>query len=104
VAENLGFQIETDSRHLEWEPGKLNELRMVDGRLFMDVRAFKKGTIHIRLDQGFMRQFNIEAARLNGWVKSPKEAKEETGIDDAAELFGSNFKLKAVPLLAAPAQ
>lgn len=42
-----------------------------------------------------------EAARLNGWVKSPAEAREETGIDNAAELYGTNYKLKSVKLLEA---
>ena len=51
-----------------------------------------------------MRKLNVEAARLNGWVKSPAEAAEETGIKNAAELFGTNFKLKSIPLLTAPGQ
>jgi hypothetical protein len=49
-----------------------------------------------------MRKLNIEAARLNGWVKGPAEAAEETGITEAAELFGANFKLKSISLIAAP--
>jgi hypothetical protein len=101
IAENLGFEIETNSQHLQWEPGRLYEFRMVDGRLFMDVRAFKKGTVHVRLDQTFMRRLNVEAGRLNGWVKSPHEAAREMGFDasDMNSEFGSNFKLKSIPLM-----
>jgi hypothetical protein len=100
IAKNLGFDVVTTSFDMEWERGKLREFFLADGTLFMDVRAFYNGNIHIRCNQDFMRRFNIEAARLNGWVKSPAEAKEETGIEDAAELYGSNFKLKSIKLLA----
>lgn len=100
IAENLGFAIETKSMDFQWAPGELKEFRMVDGALFMDVRAYKKGTIHVRCNQDFMRKLNIEAGRLNGWVKSPQEAKEETGIENAHELFGTNFKLKSIKMLA----
>ncbi len=99
IAKNLGFDVVTNSLDLQWTPGSVNEFYLADGSLFMDVRAFKKGTVHVRCDQAFMRRFNIEAARLNGWVKSPKEAAEETGIEGAAELYGTNFKLKSMKLL-----
>jgi len=104
VAENLGFHVATSSMTIKRTPGRREEFYLADGRLFMDVRAYKKGTVHIRVDQDFMRKLNVEAARLNGWVKSPAEAAEETGINNAAELFGTNFKLKSIPLLTAPGQ
>ncbi|MDD5304749.1 MAG: hypothetical protein PHS14_16765, partial [Elusimicrobia bacterium] len=83
------------------EPGKKYEFFLADDSLFMDVRAFLKGTIHIRVDQDFMKRLNIEAGRLNGWVKSPAEAEAEMGVANAGEYFGANFKLKAIPLLEA---
>jgi hypothetical protein len=101
VAMNLGFDVKTTSMDFQWVPGERNEFLLADGSLFMDVRAYLKGTVHIRCNQNFMRKLNIEAARLNGWVKSPAEAAEETGIKDAAELYGTNYKLKSIPLLAA---
>jgi hypothetical protein len=100
IAKNLGFDIGSTSMDFQWEPGRKVEFLFADGRLFMDVRAFNKGTMHLRMDQAFMRKLNIEAARLNGWVKSPAEAAEETGIDDAAALYGTNFKMKSIKLLA----
>lgn len=99
IAKNLGFDIATTSMDFQWAPGRKVEFRFADGRLFMDVRAFLKGSMHLRMDQAFMRKLNIEAARLNGWVKSPSEAAEETGIDDAAALYGTNFKMKTIKLL-----
>lgn len=99
IGVNLGFKVETRSMDFFWSPGEKQEFLMEDGTLFMDVKAFKKGTIHIRMNQKFMEKFNIEAGRLNGWVNSPKEAAEETGIQNAGEYYGGNFKLKSVPLL-----
>ena len=99
VAENLGFHVVDKSMGFLWEPGSLERFHLADGSLFMDVRAFKKGTIHIRLNQEFMRKFNVEAGRLNGWLRSPAEAVRETGIEDAATYFGGNFKLTSLPML-----
>jgi SAM-dependent methyltransferase len=101
VAKNLGFDVATTSMDFQWEPGKKYEFNLADGSLFMDVKAYMKGTIHIRVDQDFMRKLNIEAARLFGWVKSASEAKAETGIDNAAELYGTNFRLSSIKLLEA---
>jgi hypothetical protein len=44
-----------------------------------------------------MKRLNIEAARLNGWVKSPAEAAEEIGVtlDEATAAFGRNLTLLA---------
>jgi hypothetical protein len=99
IATNLGLPVSSDSRRMQWSPGTPNEFFFTNEKLFMDVRAHKKGTIHIRCDQEFMKRLNIEAARINKWVKGPAEAVEETGIEEAAELYGLNFKLKSIPLL-----
>lgn len=100
IGKNLGFDIVTNSMDIQWCPGELNEFKLSDGTLFMDVRAYKKGTIHIRCNQLFMKKLNIEAGRLNGWIKTPSGAAEEMGIKEAAELFGTNFKMKSIKLLA----
>lgn len=101
IAQNLGIHVSHNSMSFYWSPGMLYEFRLADGQLFMDVRAFKKGTIHVRLNQDFMRRLNVEAGRLNGWIKSPAEAREEMEIENAEELFGNNFKLTSIPLLSA---
>lgn len=99
IAENLGFNVVTNSLSLQWEPGKKQEFFLNDGTLFMDVRAYMKGTIHIRLNQDFMRKLNVEAARINGWVKSPEEFTIETGEMYVSSLFGANYQLKSLKLL-----
>jgi len=95
VGKNLGFDVSNNSRDLEWDPGKKNTFFLEDGSEFMEVRAYKKGTVHVKVNQLFMKKLNVEAGRLNGWVKSPKEAATEMGIPerDAASVFGSNKKL-----------
>jgi hypothetical protein len=63
--------------------------------IFMEVKAFKNGNIHCKFNTDFMKALNIEAARLNKWIKSPQEVCEEFDIteDEAKEMFGSNFSL-----------
>lgn len=89
VANNLGFSLPSwKLDNIQWSPGKLNSL----GDL-VDIRCYKNGNIHYKFNQDFMKKLNIEASRLNGWIKSPKEAVEETGIVEAFELWGNNKKI-----------
>jgi SAM-dependent methyltransferase len=103
IATNLGFMgIESAYNH-ECKAGKLIELKFADG-VFMTIRAYMNGNIHCKINQKFMKKFNIEAGRLNGWIKSPKEASEEIDIleKETAESFNSNFQipLKNIKLIA----
>lgn len=38
-----------------------------------------------------MRALNVEASRILGWIKSPKEAQEEFGEKEAEKFFKSSF-------------
>ncbi|MEX2444472.1 MAG: DUF4942 domain-containing protein [Alkalispirochaeta sp.] len=98
VASNLGIGVHPrDLVLVQWSPGTKNEFRDQDGRLFVDIRAYRNGNVHFRFSPDFMRRLNVEAARLNGWVKSPREAAEEIGIspEEAADAFGRNLNLRA---------
>jgi hypothetical protein len=107
VANNLGFKVDQDVSCRQWVSNGLEEFTYLqpDGswKLFCTVRAFKNGNIHMKFDQDFMRAFNVEAARLLGWIKTPKEAAEEMGMteDDAEKSFMSNLKITSVPMLTA---
>jgi hypothetical protein len=94
IGKNLGFTIDTDSKNLQWSPGIKNEF-LSGGEIFMTARAFKKGTVHIQVDERFMKKLNVEAGRLLGWIKSPTEAAKEMGIDpeEADQAYGSNLVL-----------
>ena len=66
------------------------------------VRAFKNGNLHIKFNPMFICRLNVEFGRLKGWLKSPKEAEQEMGIDAESALysFNSNLQLTASNTLA----
>lgn len=105
VANNLGFKVDQDVSCRQWVSNGLEEFYYSEGngsfKLLCTVRAFKNGNIHMKFDQDFMRAFNVEAARLLGWIKSPKEAVVEMGMtdDEAEKSFMSNLKLTSIPML-----
>ena len=43
----------------------------------MEARFYKNGNVHLKINQDFMKAFNIEAARLNGWVRSAEDILNE---------------------------
>ena len=108
VANNLGFrQIESPSLR-EWCPGQTQTFTYVDlmtneMELFCEIKAYKNGNLHFKFNQRFMRKLNVEAGRLNGWIKSPKEAVKEMELTDGEvkQAYGVNcqFKLKDIKLL-----
>ena len=67
--------------------------------LFIEYRCFKNGNIHLRINQEFMKAFNIEVARLKGWIHNKedivKEFDSELGIteEDCNKYFKSAYQL-----------
>jgi len=106
VARNLGYDVINDAEQREWESNQPEEFLYwnEDGpELFGEVRAFKNGNIHIKAARGFMEALNIEAARLNGWIKSAREAANQLGLPAKVceQYFGSNLQLTGSKLLPA---
>lgn len=103
VAKNLGFNVSGSSWDRHWESNQAQDFELDNGDLFGSVRCFKNGNIHMKLSQKFMAAFNIEAARLLGWIKSPEEAAKEMEIslESAQEVFGKTFKFEGKRLLSA---
>lgn len=99
IAKNLGFNVSSAPDHFDWEPGKGRNFLMNylgdENTIFAEIKAFKNGNLHFKFHQKFMKAFNIEAARLNRWIKSPKEASDEFDISEkeANELFKTNHNL-----------
>ena len=102
VASNLGFDTTNRTRPLDfqWESNKGKDFYYFDhaeGKegVLMTVKAFKKGTVHIKMNQKFIVKINVEFGRLKGWVKSAQEAAEEMDItqEEAAESFEANLQL-----------
>lgn len=96
IAKNLGFDVYESSFNFEWSSGKSIDFTGPDG-IFMNIRAYKNGNIHCKADQKFMKKLNIEAGRLNGWVKSPAEAAEEMNIPlaEVVKFYNSNLQIAA---------
>lgn len=108
VASNLGFDVDNDTMYRKWKSGKTQEFYYFDKvtdctKTFCEVRAFKNGNLHIKFNKEFMKAFNIEAGRLNGWIKSPKEAASEmeVSVKTAECHFKTNLQLTTatVPML-----
>ncbi len=61
----------------------------------MIATCYKNENIHLKFNQEFMKKLNVEAARLNKWIKTPFEASDEIGIKikDCEKFFKSNFCL-----------
>lgn len=96
IGKNLGFEVKESSFDFSWVPGGSVDFKCQKG-LFMSVRAYKNGNIHVKASQEFMKRLNIEAGRLNGWVKSPEEAAEEMNIPlaEVRSYYNSNLQITA---------
>lgn len=100
VAGNLGFKVLHRANDFSWSSGSLAKFTLKDGRTeFMEVRAYKNGNVHIKLNQDFQRALNVEAGRILKWVGSAEEAAAEMDLDlvDAARFFGKNLALPFIP-------
>jgi hypothetical protein len=98
VAINLGFNLNINSlHHHQYESRKEYNFYDSNGDIFVALRLYQNGNIHFKFSQKFIKKLNIEAARLNGWIKSPKEASEEFDVtfEEAAQMFKNNLQLTA---------
>jgi len=98
IGRNLGFDVLSSSFDMSWDAGKENDFYMNSGdgeKLFMSVRAYKKGTVHIKFNQNFIKALNIEAARINKWINTPADIISETDIEPefVQHYFNRNFKV-----------
>lgn len=108
IADNLGFKVRDRTRSFNWHRGQEKEFctNQVNQKhknkdtefkyqTFMKVRAYQNGNLHIKLNKEFMLAFNVEAGRLNGWLKDPKHASNELDIPIAEiqKHFKTNFVL-----------
>lgn len=100
IGENLGFRvIDRKNPNMDFSTGQAEYFSIEkDGKYidFMEARPYKNGNVHIKLNQEFMQAFNIEAGRLNGWLKDPQHASEELDIPvgTISKHFKTNFYLQ----------
>jgi hypothetical protein len=96
IANNLGFNIPHPMyAFTDCTFGKKITIHDSDYNVFAEAKVYKKGTIHFKFCQDFMKAFNIEAGRLLGWLKSPQEAATELEIEPekCLKFFKSNISL-----------
>jgi len=113
IAQSLNFKFRwsDESIYLRADKSK-NEIylnpsgkdgKLQDKDLFLEYRCFKNGNIHLRLNQEFMKAFNIEVARLKGWIHNKEdivnEFDAELGIvkEDCDKYYKTVYKIEAVP-------
>lgn len=96
IANNLGFNIPNGiNAFYGCTFGKKIIVFDSSHEVFAEIRVYKKGTIHFKFCQEFMKAFNIEAGRLLGWIRSPQEAATELDLDpvECLKYFKSNISL-----------
>ncbi|KRW83683.1 class I SAM-dependent methyltransferase [Marinobacter sp. P4B1] len=102
VANNLGFDNvgQPQAHDFKWESGKKQAFLYRDhttGQVntLFEVKAFKNGNLHIKMNQRLACRINVEFGRLKGWLKNASEAAEELDADiaECAQAFSSNLKL-----------
>ena len=96
IANNLGFncsdRVETMGN---WGENKNQNIKLYDGTILMNVKAYLNGNLHIKFNQKFLKTLNVEFGRLKGWLKSKEQAADELDInvDDIDNMFYSNAVL-----------
>jgi len=97
ISNNLGYITTANSLNHYWESNVQENFYTNDGKILVAIRAFKNGNLHLKFNQDFIKTLNIEASRLLGWIKSPKEASDEMGIDInfVKKMYGSNLLFEA---------
>ena len=95
VANNLGFPTKWDGNKYQTAGVPFN--LESNGAILAEIKIFKNNNAHIKFNQDFIKALNIEAARLNKWIKSPEEAAQEfegnskVSKNEAEKFFKKNF-------------
>lgn len=99
IAENLGFetdlQIPQKYEKIDTSDWSNFDVLTKDGKLFCNIKLYKNGNRHIKFCKEFMQKLNVEMARINKWVNSKEEAKEELGLSEKEinEFWNKNIKI-----------
>jgi predicted RNA methylase len=97
VLYNLGFQAYgPSSRDRQWLGGSWENWTRADGPVLFQVKAYMNGNVHLRFLPDAIKALNVEAGRLLGWLRSPKDVESELGYTpDEAKRFYASTKLIA---------
>ncbi|MEO1236968.1 MAG: DUF4942 domain-containing protein [Planctomycetota bacterium] len=96
VMGNFGYAVcSPASRSRTWSPGRWQDFELSDGRVLFQVKAHKNGNLHLRFLPEAIKQLNVEAGRLLGWLRGPQDAQDEIGCTEAEAVkwFGSSLRI-----------
>ena len=84
IAKTLGLKIQKSNglNVVRWTMGKQTTFYCEDGSVFAEMRPYKNGNLHAKFNKNFILRLNIEAGKLNGWIKDPKHASQEMDIPE----------------------
>lgn len=82
IAKNLGFAI--GEIEVARSFGEKYLVTLADDKPLFEYRIYKNDNIHIKFNKEFAKAFNVEAARLLGWIRSKEDIKAEF-VDDMAD-------------------
>lgn len=94
IANNLGFNVVESSldKLQNCIFGEKYYLKYFNGIDFLEFKVFKNGNIHLKFNIEFMKAWNVEVARLLGWIKNKEEIIEEfEDGEDCEKYFKSNL-------------
>lgn len=99
IGENLGFHLDfkipDKYEDIDTDDWSNFDIMTTDGKLFANVKLYKNGNKHIKFCKEFMQKLNVEMARINGWIHSKEEAKEEFGYSESEinQFWNNNLKI-----------
>jgi hypothetical protein len=100
IARHLGFDVAPlSAANCDWEPGKAKSFYFFDSNnerhVLFEARAYKKGNIHLKLNEKFIQTLNVVHGRLKGWIKNASDAVREMDIpmEVAEQAFDINMRL-----------
>jgi hypothetical protein len=96
VLSNLGFRSSGfASRSIQWASGEWQNWHEIGtGDTLFQVKAFKNGNLHLRFKPDAIKALNVEAGRLLGWLRAPRDVETELGYSQAeAKRFYCSTKL-----------
>lgn len=97
VARSLGFDNDgVICEHVE--RGKKYECKMKDGKVLFEYRVYQNNNVHFKLNQEFLKVFNIEVGKVNAWLHGPSDLQSEFDMSekDAEKYFHREMQLLSV--------
>ena len=98
IGKNLGydldFEIPNPYENIDLSQWSNFDIRTKDGKVFCNVKLYKNGNRHLKFCTDFMKKLNVEMARINRWIHSKEEAKEEFGLSETEINQYWNYNLK----------